>query len=181
MKIALLGKLRSGKTTAMNIMIEIAKNDFNIVLTPQPLATPIYKEAKDFYARNGLTWRKNRRLLEGLGESFNQDYPNGDKLVEIFDANFDVNKSVIVEDTRRKTQADYFVERGFVLVRVNSSEDMRKSRCKPGEFTSGHITDIELDEYPVDFIITNESSLDDLEATCKSIIDNIYNIKNLIT
>jgi len=173
MKIALLGRLRSGKTTAMNMMIDIAKNDYNIDLAPMPLAKPIYDEAISFYERNGLLWRKNRRLLEGLGEAFNSDYPHGDKLVEIFDINFHEYMAVIVEDTRRITQADYFVDMKFNLIRINASEEIRKSRCKPGEFTSGHITDIELDNYPVNFEISNESTLEELRRNCQVIVDTI--------
>ena len=177
MKIALLGRLRSGKSTAMNILIEEANKKYGIDLIPKPLADPIYKEAKSFYERNGLVWRKNRRLLEEIGKAFNEDYPNGDKIVELFDSTFDPNMNYIVEDARRITQADYLIKKGFILIRVEASEDIRRSRCNPGEFSTGHITDVELDNYPVTHIIDNNTdNIEDLTIQCENILDFLYKL-----
>ena len=177
MKIALLGRLRSGKTTAMNFMINFAQNEFNIKLVPKPLAEPIYKEAKAFYERHGLVWRKNRRLMEGMGQALNEDYPNGDKIVELFDKDFNPDDNLIVEDCRRITQADYLKDRGFQLIRISASEEIRKQRCKPGEFSSGHITDIELDDYSTHYNAINEGNLEQLKIECEEIISCIMKLK----
>jgi len=156
MKIVLLGKLRSGKTTVSNFIKEFIARDRNIKLHSRPLAAPIYKEAKDFYERHGLVWRKNRRLLEGIGGALNDDYPNGDKIIELYDKNFDPDENIIVEDCRRITQADYFRDKGAYLIKIVASATVRKSRCKPGEWSEGHITDTELDDYLVDFEVVND-------------------------
>jgi len=158
MKIVLLGKLRSGKTTVSSFIKEFVKEDLNIELQSKPLAAPIYKEAKDFYERHGLIWRKNRTLLEGIGGALNDDYPNGDKIVELYDKDFDLDEHIIVEDCRRITQADYFRDKGAYLIKVVASATVRKSRCKSGEWSEGHITDTELDDYPVDFEIVNDGN-----------------------
>lgn len=175
MKIALLGQLRSGKTTAMNEMIEIGKEHFGIKIIANPLATPIYQEAKDFYARHGLVWKgKDRELLQAIGRALNEEYPLGDRIVELFDKSFDPELNQIVEDCRRITQANYLKEKGFYLVRVYASDKTRESRCKPGEYTSGHVTDIELIGYPVDFEIDNyDDNISRLHSQCFDIINQI--------
>jgi len=98
----------------------------------------------------GLIWRKIV-ITWSIGEALNEDYPNGDKYIELYDASFDVNEHIIVEDCRRLTQANYFRSKGAVLVRVNADTEIRRARCKPGEWSEGHITDTELDNYSVDF------------------------------
>jgi len=162
MKVVMLGKLRSGKSTVTNFIKEIMSKEFNVNLVSKPLATPIYAEAKDFYARHNLTWRKNRKLLEGIGEALNDDYPNGDKVVELYDEGFNPNEDIVVEDCRRITQANYLKQRGAVLIRINADKDIRKGRCKRGEWSEGHVTDEELTTYPVDFELDNNG--DDLQA-----------------
>jgi len=167
MKIVLLGKLRSGKTTVSNFIKEFIEDKTGVELVLRPLAGPIYDEAKDFYARHGLVWRKNRSLLEGIGGALNDDYPGGDKIVELYDKAFDPDQDIIVEDCRRIAQADYFRNKGAYLIKIVASATVRKLRCKPGEWSEGHITDTELDNYHVDFEVINNG--DDLKAL-KSLI-----------
>jgi len=136
----------------------------SIELQNKGLATPIYAIAKKVYEENGLVWRKNRRLLEGIGEALNEDYPGGDKIVELYKQDFSPDENIFVEDCRRQTQADFFKEQGSIFVRVTAVEAVRKSRCKPGEWAEGHVSDTELDDFPADFTITNNGkSLDDLK------------------
>lgn len=177
MRVVMLGKLRSGKSTVTALVREMVQDVYGITLNSKPLATPIYAEAKSFYERNGLVWRKNRKLLEGIGEALNEDYPNGDKIIELYRAGFDVQEHIIVEDCRRKTQADFFTkEQPSILIRVTASDTIRKARCKPGEWSEGHITDTELDDYPVDFEIENNGdSLQELTEKVRSIVMQFNN------
>lgn len=163
----MLGKLRSGKSTCVGIIKEYVKELSGFELINKPLAKPIYDAAKLFYKSNDLTWRKNRRLLEGMGEAYNNDYPNGDKLIEIYDEQFNLSENIIVEDCRRKTQADYFRTRDSVLIRIKADAEVRKARCKPGEWAEGHVSDTELDDYPVDFEIENNG--EDLQVLKESV------------
>jgi len=155
MQIIMLGKIRSGKTTVSGIIKDYVEEILNIELKSKPLAAPIYAEAKSMYAKHGLTWRKNRRLLEGIGEALNDDYPKGDKIVELYKENYSSSDDIFVEDCRRQTQADFFKSNGAIFVRVLAEEETRKSRCKKGEWATGHVTDTELDGFPADFVINN--------------------------
>lgn len=187
LRIIMLGKLRSGKSTAGQLLCETLKEMKGIELTSRPLAKPIYEEAKALYEKHGLVWRKNRRLLEGIGEALNDDYPNGDKIVELYVKNFDPQENIYVEDCRRLTQASFFSElmdptkindkvSSFypgktLFVRVNATDEVRKARCKLGEWAEGHVTDTELDTWPADFEIDNNSEdINVLKQTIRNLV-----------
>lgn len=173
MIIVMLGKLRSGKSTATNIVIEeLSKLDVNLIR--KPLAAPIYKEAEEFYARHGLTWRKNRKLMEGIGEALNDDYPNGDKIIELYSELFDPNKDSIIEDCRRLTQTTFFEKHNAIFIRIHTDTEVRKARCKPGEWSEGHITDTELDNYPVHAQVENNG--EDMEEFRAKIVSALRQV-----
>jgi len=164
MKLILLGKLRSGKTRSKEILIDLIKKAHGVELETRSLAEPIYTIAKEIYVENGLVWRKNRRLLEGVGEALNEDWPGGDKIINLFNKTFDPEQHIIVDDCRRLTQAKYFTEKGATFIRIKANKEVRYNRCKPGEWAEGHSTDMELDDYPVQFEINNNGdSLGQLE------------------
>lgn len=173
MIIVMLGKLRSGKTTVADILID-GFSSKGIDLVKKPLAKPIYDEAKNFYKRNGLTWRKNRRLMEGIGEAFNEDYPGGDKLVELYQKDFNPNDNIVIEDCRRLTQTDFFEKHNSFFIRVESDVESRKERCKPGEWCEGHVSDNELDDYKCHFTVFNNGSMNDLIIKTMYLIECIY-------
>lgn len=164
MKIVLLGKLRSGKSHAAKLFIEAAKDHLGIELARKPLAAPIYKAAQRFYRETGLVWRKNRRLLEGMGEAMNEDYPGGDLIVQFYKEKFNPSENIIVEDCRRLTQAKFLRDNGAFFVRIKCSDEIRKERCLYGEWTEGHVTDTELDDYPCHANIDNTLTLDYLKT-----------------
>jgi hypothetical protein len=190
LRIIMLGKLRSGKTTVGKMICDTFAEK-GIILNPRPLATPIYEEAKSFYERHGLNWRKNRRLLEGIGEALNDDYPFGDKIIGLYRKDFKVLENIYVEDCRRLTQAKFFAEFNntyfnfdtilhtmdlrstpgrSIFIRVSADEEIRKSRCKPGEWAEGHISDFELDFYPEDYILHNHSdNIEELQMKVKNL------------
>ena len=181
-KIALSGKLRSGKTTVRELFENIGKDEYNIDFINLPLATPIYKEAHSFYERHGLVWdTKPRKLLEGIGEALNDKYPHGDKIVELYKDELEtkIQDNILIDDMRRTTQANFLKERGFKLIRIECTDGIRKYRCLPGEWSEGSITDIELDDYGnFDYKIVNnepstETGLKNLTKYVKSILDDI--------
>jgi len=171
MKVIMLGKLRSGKTTCANLVKELVNENLGYKLINKPLAAPIYAELYEFYEKHGLVLRKNRRFMEGVGEALNDDYPGGDKIVELYAESFNPSEHIIVEDCRRKTQADFFRKYNAIFIRIKSNDEIRKSRCKPGEWAEGHITDTELDNYPVDFEITNNGS--DLQELRSKVLEQV--------
>jgi len=174
MIVVMLGKLRSGKSASTEIVSELFEKR-GVPLIRKPLATPIYKEAEEFYTKHGLVWRKNRKLLEGIGEAFNEDYPNGDKIVEIYSKNFNPKENIIVEDCRRLTQTDFFTKHRACFIRIQADDLVRKSRCAPGEWSEGHVTDTELDDFVPHFIVdNNHNDKDKLFRDLSVVVDNIF-------
>ena len=177
-KIGISGRLRSGKDTVAKMFIALFQSH-GIEMSRAGLAEPIYEEAKSFYVKNGLVWRKNRRLLEGIGGAFNDDYPKGDKLLEIFNNTYaNSSANIVVPDVRRMKQADWFIKKGFPVIRVVSDKKIRKDRCKPGEFQEGHSSDFEMDKYKkFTYSICNEGGIEDLYTSVKGIFEKIFNEK----
>lgn len=191
LRIIMLGKLRSGKTTVGSLICDSIREQKDIKLNARPLALPIYKEAKKIYAKYGLTWRKNRRLLEGIGEAMNNDYPNGDLIVEEYAKDFDPAENIYVEDCRRLTQANFFANLNIaaqfhldetpipfpgktLFIRINATDEIRKARCLPGEWAEGHVTDTELDNWPADYEISNDGDdLIELKAKINALVESI--------
>lgn len=181
-RIALSGKLRSGKTTVRELFQKEAEKR-NVELINLPLATPIYNEAYSFYDRHGLIWTtKDRKLLEGIGEALNDKYPHGDKIVELYqdELNQRENQDIIIDDMRRTTQANFLKDKDFIVIRVECPDEIRKSRCLSGEWSEGAITDTELDDYSgFDFHINNDydelngQTLDFLRQDVSSILNTI--------
>lgn len=165
-RIALSGKLRSGKTTTREMFQELGKKVFDIPFVYLSLAAPIYEEAYAFYAKHGLVWTtKDRKLLEGMGEALNDKYPKGDKIVELYVQQLEKypGEPIINDDIRRTTQADYLKSQGFIIVRVDCPDALRRERCKEGEWSEGAITDTELDTYEhFDYKIENTGKIEDL-------------------
>lgn len=179
MIIGISGKTRVGKDTVAAIYQEIYSEYFDQALPIFRLAQPIYDEAKIFYKKHRLTWRKNRRLLEGMGEAFNQDwYKKEDKLIHLFNQKFEkgeFGKAFIVPDVRKKSQADWFKERG-TLIRIEADSEVIEQRCTDlgEEFLQGHYSNTELDNYDFDFIITNNGSEEDLVDKVTNILKKGY-------
>jgi dephospho-CoA kinase len=80
---------------------------------------------------------------------------------------------VIIDDVRVREAFDYFSERGFISLRINSSEEVRKKRMLardgilPAEETLNHISETALDGLPHDFIIVNND--DNLDSFYKKL------------
>lgn len=176
-RIALSGKLRSGKTTTREMFQELGKKHFDVDFVYLSLAAPIYEEAYAFYRKHGLVWTtKDRKLLEGMGEALNDKYPGGDKIVELYAQQLEKypGQPIINDDIRRTTQANYLKGLGFTLVRVDCPDTLRRERCKEGEWSEGAITDTELDSYEhFDYKIENTGSLDALYRNVWAILNDL--------
>ena len=63
MRIAILGKMCSGKTTTSNFIIDYLKNNENIIIKKVSFATKVYDIAYDLFDMK----IKNRELLQSIG------------------------------------------------------------------------------------------------------------------
>ena len=120
-----------------------------------------------------------RDLLQGIGKFFREfdDDVWIKYLVKKIQASTD---SVVVDDIRRKNEVDYLKSLGFVLIRIDSSSEVRKMRIETRdnekisdqdwERWANHLTEVQVIQLPVDYTIENNGTLQEL----KDEIDNLF-------
>ncbi|UCE14853.1 MAG: AAA family ATPase [Candidatus Heimdallarchaeota archaeon] len=82
------------------------------------------------------------------------------------------SQSIIVDDIRRMNEIEYLKPLGFKFIRVESSEPSRKARLEARgkkkisdhdwSRWKSHLTEIQVSQLPVDNIIRNEGTLEEL-------------------
>ena len=119
MKIAIIGKLCSGKTTLTNKLLEL-----NPDLKALQFAFYVKKIAYELF--NMKT--KDRKLLQSIGESMrkiNNDVFLNQTLRESLKY-----KEVIIEDGRYKNEILTLKKHGFKLIKISISNELQESRIK---------------------------------------------------
>ena len=174
MKIAFIGRLRSGKDSAADYVR--SKHPF----TPLAFADGLKRYFRNLFpdlAAQG----KNRRHLQQFGESMREI----DENVWINLVNFDMKlferygaENFLVKDIRHENELDWAIENGFTIIKVVADEAIRIERAlKSGEiFTAAdleHETERACDELEADYIVTNNGTLRELHTQIDAIIDEI--------
>lgn len=164
LKIALTGKMRSGKD-------EIAKHLAYKHGFEWPIAFgDMLKYYADLiYAHN--SGAKQRRMYQVFGQACREYDPD----VWIRHAEFAVKQAlekrstrgIVISDLRQPNEYDWCKRNGFVIVRVTAPEDVRLARAKQaGDIFEAddaeHETEQYVDSFEVDAEISNEGTLDEL-------------------
>ena len=178
MIIVVFGKIRSGKTTVTDLILKYAKKH-KISLRNKRFGGPIYESVKEFYAKHDLKFRKFRPMFDAMGQALSEHTSwEEDKLLTYFKEDFDPDEHIIVDDCRRKKQADFLRKHGAIFIQVRCDDNIRKKRCKSGEWTENHISDDDLIFYHKDYVIINKQSKRKLkknvDTICKLIFGKIY-------
>ena len=179
-KIAISGKMCSGKSTLTNRIIEHFGKIEDIHFSKYSFADGVYKIARELF---GMTV-KNRELLTQIG--YNLRLIDKDIWVKDTLKNINNNKHnfVIIDDLRFKNELKYLKDNYFFIIRLNISEEQQINRLKkkyPNTFQEhinnlNNISETDLDDvqdnlYDIIFHVTN---LDE-EYLSEKIIDLIYN------
>ena len=124
MKIGIVGKMCSGKSTTAYNISEFIKNKYNINFKKISFAGKVYELARDLFGMTG----KDRPLLQQIGTKFRE-----------IDKNCWVNyamkisneeKYVIIDDGRYLNEIDAMKDNGFFLIRLNVSDELQEKRIK---------------------------------------------------
>ena len=158
MLIGLSGKQRSGKDTFADFLVELY--GFKKV----SFANPIKELAVNYFGLNPVEVyetkpEKVRIILQDIGKIGRKvdDLFWVKKTLDKFD-NFD-DIDVVVSDVRFINEAEYIKSKGGIIVRIESSRDIRASR---GLLTGENdISEIELDNYDFDYVINNEGTIEE--------------------
>lgn len=187
MRIAFTGKLRSGKSRAAIYLAtihgfetasfggklkQVADELFehSNVYKPEPILAP------DVF---GGTYRiglgKPRRLYQDFGQAMRQ--LDADIWINHVEARVkgierqaelhDKPVRIVIDDLRQPNEAEWLKRNGFVIIRVNASDETRLARAKQAgdNFTTDdlrHETEMHVDDMTADYEIQNDSD-DDLE------------------
>lgn len=162
MRIAVTGKMRSGKDTLASYFI----NDLHF----QKLGfrDGIEKIGQDFFPEL-LAKGKPRKFYQHVGQSLREIDPYVwinflDKRLQALNGTGIEN--FIVTDVRQVNEYNYLKKQGFIVLKVEADEEIRRERIeKAGDIFSPeqfyHDTEIQVDNIPADYILTNNTTLQD--------------------
>ena len=176
MKIALIGRMQSGKTTIADFLYNKSCDQERMPCILK-FAKPIYDCQQIFNPTREFPYyeKKNREFLQELGYLARKCFTPR-VLVELFLKNLvsvqekynkyldaDSILDVICDDVRVISEFEAVKKEGFITIGVKSNEKKRKER-NPYSFTNiNHTTEIEVDILieKCDIIIENNTTLDD--------------------
>jgi dephospho-CoA kinase len=175
-KIALTGKIRSGKSTVSNHLC--IRHSFNEVA---------FGDALKKNAHATFPWvsefSKPRALYQQFGQLMRQIEPDvwikHAELAVKGAIDFRVNTGsekmgVVITDLRQPNEYEWCRNNGYTIIRVTAPDEDRIARAKLAgdDFTEAdleHETESHIDGFAVDYEIHNDGSVDDL----KRIVDEI--------
>ena len=153
------GLMGSGKSTAAAYIAE--KYDF----VHMRLSGKMREIARD------LELEITRDYLQGIGK-FLREFDD-DVWVRYLAKKIQASSaSIVVDDIRRKNEVDYLKPLGFKFIRIESSSSKRRTRIETRgnemipdqdwKRWSVHLTETQVSQLPVDYVLENEGTLEEL-------------------
>ena len=168
MKIALFGKMRAGKDTVGEMLI----NDYGFKRFA--FATGIGQIIEEYFPEAIAEGKKPRHHYQFIGQQLRQLDPDVWvkyllKSVEEYEqTKRDGRPLVLVTDGRQSNEAEKLKAEGYTIVKVEAPDEVRMNRIIEAgdQFTPElfqHETELEVDKIEPDFIITNDGDLKHLD------------------
>lgn len=177
-KIALLGKARSGKDSVANILVgDMGFREFK-------LSKGIYDFISQFYrARTDQVdgGAKDRGLLQLIGQTVRKIDEDIwiDYLLEDISSypQWHTNR-VVVSDVRQANEVDALRNAGYTIIKVTASENTRIARMKAaGDIVTkeqlSYETELSVDALDSDWVIVNEGTLEELTKAVEDVVAKI--------
>lgn len=178
-KIALCGKLRSGKDTVADLLVE----DFKF--TNFAFSEGIWKVGKLVFPNDFNGTEKPRKLLQEIGQKLRMVDENIWVYYTLNQIEEVSPSRVVISDMRQPNEFNALKEDGFFIIRINASEEVRLERSQRAgdHFTIEnlqHETESFIDGFDVDFEIDNNGTVDELKAqTVNAFNEAVYLSKGL--
>lgn len=184
MKIALVGKMRSGKDT----IAEYANEHY--FFARFAFGDGIREVCRLLFPEQMKDGSKPRSLLQGVGQLMRQLEPDvwvNKCFSEIKEEEVAFAKvikhdclDVIITDLRQPNEFKRCKEEGFIIIKVHCDDELRLQRIlsQNDQFDMKdlhHETEIHIDSYDCDFVINNDGSLEDLYKQFDEIVEMISN------
>lgn len=170
MKIAVYGKLRSGKSAVCDYIAN--KYDCEVLEfsgAVQEVVDVIYPEKKGI---------KNRETLVEVGQHMRK--LDKDVWVNVIKNKIENSKAphILVAGVRQQNEYDMLKKLGFIFIQVEASETTRVERCieagdKFDKESLRNHTELVMDEWNPDYLIMNEYGFKELEISIRNILDDI--------
>jgi dephospho-CoA kinase len=183
-KLALCGRLRSGKDTVGNHLY--IRHSFNQVA---------FGDALKKNAHATFPWvsefSKPRALYQQFGQLMRQIDPDvwikhAERAVKgaiDYNVNTDAEKvGVVISDLRQPNEYEWAKANGFTIIRITAPDEDRLFRAKLAgddfnEADLEHETESHIDGFAVDYTIENNGTVDDLKLQVDSVLAQINGLK----
>src|SRR5699024_3786567 len=191
-RIALTGRMRSGKSAAAAYMT--VKHGFKSISFAgalrrvaddlfEHLYEPIYEDCP--FSEDGkhrISWRKPRALLQTLGQKLREIdedvwIKQAEQSMRVYEG-MRSTAGIVIDDLRQPNEYDWARANGFIIIRVEASDDLRLERAKhAGDSFSAkdlaHDTEQHVDKFDVDYTIVNDGDMIDLKRQVDEIMGEI--------
>jgi len=166
MRIAIVGKMHSGKSLAVQYLMSLSRR----YLKSQVLikfADPLYS------AQNLFTPLKHRAFLQSLSDLVKQHFGESilneqfTQKIQGFESDPYICRDIVdifCDDVRVLSELKTVQSLGFITVGLTASDEVRKARCPELFVGTDHVT---------------EREIDDLLLNCDHVVDNNSSIENL--
>ena len=179
MKIAICGKMGSGKSYLANLIT----NKFNNIFIVKSFANKLKYIAADLF--NMDIKNKDRKLLIDIGTKMREIDKN--VWINALLKDIDENDYIVIDDLRLMNEYNILKSKNWFLIKININEEIRKNRIKniySKNFNShfehfNSITEndvVSLDDTKFDFIINSDSDYNKLLL----LIEHKLKVKNKI-
>ena len=183
MRIAICGKMRSGKDTLADRLVE--EYGFKEFKLSQGINEIIWH----FFPKHAFLEKRPRQHQQFIGQGMRQldenvwiDYTLS--YVEEYLAENGDDADVVISDLRQENEARILKENGFTIVNVYAFDDIRLQRIIDAgdvfaEETFCHETEISVDDIACDFWIGNNDGIEDFKVKTDNLIKLLKTVDEL--
>ncbi len=159
MIIAISGKARSGKDTAADYLRD--KYGYE----PIRFSAPVYSIVNYIQKTVGVPNVKDPAMLQFIGENLRQYYGE-DVWVGILLRSLQPDKNIVICDARLQIEANELAAAGIPILRINRKE-------RPIDRDPSHISEVDLDNYPFNYVIDNDGTFEEFYAKIDEFITQL--------
>jgi dephospho-CoA kinase len=128
-----------------------------------------------------------RDFLQGIGK-FMRKFNDDVWVHYIYKKVQSTESAIVIDDIRRKNEIDYLKPLGFIFIKIEADSEIRKARIEKRNGKkipdsvwtqwSEHLTENQVSELSVDYVIQNNKSKEELFSRLTEIVDKILEESN---